>query len=250
LLARTARVLGHTAAAQRYATLAENIRSAWWTEYGDADGVLNRPTQANYARALAFRLAPDALRAKVAQRLVELIRAAKMHVGTGTFGTSILLPVLTDAGYADVAYELLLQDTPPSWFTMIDRGATTIWEMWDGIDENGKAHFSQNHFALGSVISHFHTHIAGIRLDRNVPAYRRFRIAPVPGADLTWAAARLESPYGPIESEWRIGAADRFELQVSVPPGTAADVELPDGTVEVAALGRARFCCHLKSKRG
>jgi alpha-L-rhamnosidase len=249
LLARIARILGHSAAAQRYAALAESIRSAWWTEYGNADGTLRRPTQANYARALAFRLAPDALRAQVAQRLVELIRAAKTHVGTGTFGTSVLLPVLADAGYANVAYELLLQDTPPSWLTMIDRGATTIWEMWDGVDENGQAHFSQNHFALGSVISYFHTHIAGIRLDRNSPAYRRFRIAPVPGGDLRWATARLDSPYGPIESEWRIGADDRLELQICVPPGTAADVELPDGRREVAAPGRARFHCDLESIR-
>ena len=164
LLGRIARVLGDAAAAQRYEALAENIRSAWWTEYGNDDGSLRRPTQANYVRALAFGLAPDEKREKVAQRLVDLIRASGTHVGTGTFGTAFLLPVLADAGHADVAYELLLQDTPPSWMTMIDRGATTIWEMWDGVDEKGKAHFSLNHFSLGSVISFMHTHIAGIRL--------------------------------------------------------------------------------------
>ena len=208
---------------QRYEVLAENIRSAWWTEYGNDDGSLRRPTQANYVRALAFGLAPDDMREKVAQLLVDLIRAAGTHVGTGTFGTAFLLPVLADAGHADVAYDLLLQDTPPSWMTMIDRGATTIWEMWDGVDEKGKAHFSLNHFSLGSVISFMHTHIAGIRLGRDSPAYRRFRVAPVPGGDLTWVRARLESPYGPIESEWRITGDARFELQVTVPPGTAAD---------------------------
>ena len=128
---------------------------------------------------------------------------------------------------------------------MIDRGATTIWEMWNGIDENGKAHFSLNHFSLGSVISFMHTHIAGIRLDRNLPAYRRFRVAPVPGGDLTWVRAHLDSPYGPIESEWTIDGDDRFELQVTVPAGTAADIELPDGRVETAESGRWRFSCNL-----
>jgi alpha-L-rhamnosidase len=245
LLARTARVLGNTGAVQRYGNLAENIRSAWWSEYGNADGSIRRPTQANYARVLAFRLAPDDLREKVAQRLVELIRAADTHVGTGTFGTGILLPVLADAGHADVAYELLLQDTPPSWMTMIDRGATTIWEMWDGVDEHGKAHFSLNHFSLGSVISFMHTHIAGIRLGSDSPAYRRFRIAPVVGGNLTSARARLDAPYGPIESEWRIASDERFELQVTVPPGTAADIRLPDGRTELAAPGRWRFKCDL-----
>jgi alpha-L-rhamnosidase len=248
LLGRTARVLGN-AAAERYETLAENIRSAWWTEYGNADGSIRRPTQANCARALAFRLAPDDMHEKVAQRLVDLIRAADTHVGTGTFGTALLLPVLADAGRADVAYDLLFQDTPPSWMTMVDRGATTIWEMWDGVDENGKAHFSLNHFALGSVISFMHTHIAGIRLGRDSAAYRRFRVAPVPGGDLTWARARLESPYGPIESAWRITSDAQFELQVTVPPGTAAEVRLPDGRVEMAEPGRWQFNSPLNGNR-
>jgi hypothetical protein len=80
-----------------------------------------------------------------------------------------------------------------------------------------------------------------LRLDRDSPAYRRFRIAPVPGGDLTWARARLESPYGPIESEWHITADERFELQVTVPPGTAAEIQLLDGRVEVAGPGQWRF---------
>lgn len=246
LLGRIARVLGDSGAALRYENLAENIRAAWWTEYGNADGSVRRPTQANYARALAFELAPGEMREKVAQRFVELIRAAGTHVGTGTFGTALLLPVLADAGQADVAYDLLLQNTPPSWMTMIDRGATTIWEMWDGVDENGKARFSLNHFSLGSVISFMHTHVAGIRLGGDSPAYRRFRIAPVLGGDLTWVRARLDSPYGPIESEWRIADEERFELQVTVPPGTAADVQLPDGRIEAVGPGRCQFNCNLR----
>jgi alpha-L-rhamnosidase len=68
--------------------------------------------------------------------------------------------------------------------------ATTIWEMWDGVDESGKAHFSLNHFSLGSVISFMHTHIAGIRLGRDSPAYRHFRIAPVQGGDRATARGK------------------------------------------------------------
>jgi hypothetical protein len=148
--------------------------------------------------------------------------------------TAILLPLT------------FTQDTAPSWMTMIERGATTIWEMWDGVDENGKAHFSLNHFSLGSVISFMHTHIAGIRLGRESPAYRRFRVAPVPGGGLIWARARLDSPYGPIESAWRIAGEERFELQVTVPPGTAADIRLPDGRIEVAGPGRRQCSCDLR----
>jgi alpha-L-rhamnosidase len=88
-----------------------------------------------------------------------------------------------------------------------------------------------------------HTHIGGIRLDPDTPAYRRFRVAPVPGGDLTWARARLESPYGPIATYWRKVDDEQFELEVTVPPGTTADVELPGGRVESAGAGQSRFTC-------
>jgi alpha-L-rhamnosidase len=240
LLARIARILGKRGAAEKYEDLAGRTQSAWWTEYGHPDGSLRRPTQANHVRALAFGLAPESLRDKVADQLVATIRAADTHVGTGIFGTAFLLPVLADAGHADVAFELLLRDSAPSWMTMLDRGATTIWEMWDGIDESGEAHFSLNHFSLGAVISFLHTHVAGIRLD-DAPAYRRFRVEPVPGGDLSWASARLESPYGPIETAWHLDRHRRFNLEVTVPPGTSADVRLPDGRHHVVRCGRWQF---------
>ena len=132
---------------------------------------------------------------------------------------------------------------------MLDRGATTIWESWDGVDESGRAHFSLNHFSLGSVISFLHTHVAGIRLDQDVPAYRRFRIAPVPGGSLTWAKAALDSPYGRIESAWRIADERSFELEVVVPPGTNADVLLPDGQHIPVEPGRHRFACRLPPRQ-
>jgi alpha-L-rhamnosidase len=245
LLARMAEALGKDEDAARYGELAEAIRSAWWTEYGNADGAITPATQANHVRALAFGLAPGDLRDAVATRLVGLIHEADTHVGTGTFGTASLLPVLADAGRADVAYQLLLRDTPPSWMTMLDRGATTIWESWDGVDEHGNASFSLNHFSLGSVISFLHTHTAGIRLLDAAPAYRHFRIEPVPGGGLTWATGRLDSPYGRIESAWQIADGRRFQLDVVVPPGTTADVRLPDGQHVETGPGRRRFECRL-----
>ena len=86
-----------------------------------------------------------------------------------------------------MAYELLLQDTPPSWLTMVERGATTVWEAWDGIDEDGVAHDSLNHYSKGAVISFLHRYVAGIQPIDDEVAYRRFRIAPRPGGGITWA---------------------------------------------------------------
>ncbi len=132
LLARIAGLLGRHDEEQRYAALAEATRAAWQAEFVDADGRLTPDTQANHVRALAFDLVPPELRPSVAGRLVELVHEADDHLTTGFLATPFLLPVLADHGHLDVAYTLLFQDTAPSWLAMIDAGATTIWENWDG----------------------------------------------------------------------------------------------------------------------
>jgi len=185
---------------------------------------------------------PEELRPRTARRLVELIREAGTHLGTGFLATPLLLPVLADAGHLDVAYDVLLQDTPPSWLTMVDRGATTVWEAWEGIDADGVAHESLNHYSKGAVISFLHRYVAGIRPDENEVAYRRFRIAPRPGGGIDWAEAVHESPYGRIESSWRI-TERTFRLTATVPAGTTAQVELPDGTVVTQGPGRTEHTC-------
>jgi len=244
LLSRISASTGDHADAERFGLLAERVLHAWRAEYMGQDGSLSPDTQATHVRALAFGLVPDDLRASTAERLVELVRDAGTHVGTGFLATPYLLPVLADTGHLDVAYDLLLQDTEPSWLTMIDRGATTIWEEWNGIDADGKAHASLNHYSKGAVISFLHTHVAGIRPpsdpDSESAGYRRFTIEPRPGGGLAWARAEFESPYGVIGSAWRI-EGDVFVLDVTVPPGTEAEVRLPDGRAFRARPGAHTF---------
>jgi alpha-L-rhamnosidase len=189
-------------------------------------------------RALAFDLVPAELRPAVAERLVELIRKADTHLGTGFLATPYLLPVLADTGHLDVAYELLMQDTEPSWLVMVDRGATTVWERWNGVSADGVPYESLNHYSKGAVISFLHRYTAGIELVE--PAYRRFRIRPRPGGGLTHAEAAHESPYGRIESAWRL-VGDVLHLRVVVPAGTEAEVVLPDGTSQLAGPGEHTF---------
>ncbi|MCL2595319.1 MAG: glycoside hydrolase family 78 protein [Promicromonosporaceae bacterium] len=226
--AKIAEALGRPEDAARYATLAENTRDAWCTEFLAADGRTATDTQAAYVRALAFGLIPDRLREAAAARLVELIRANDTHLSTGFLSTAFLLPVLVDAGHTDLAYELLLRRTPPSWLYMIDHDATTIWEDWEGIDEQG-AHDSLNHYSKGAVAEFLHTHVLGLRQAEDSVAWTQAIIVPVPGGGLTWAKGEHLTPQGLIRVEWQ-QAAGELTVNVELPPATEATVIFPDGT--------------------
>lgn len=234
-LAEIAAILGHTDDAARYAQLAADAADAWRIEFLADDGTVTPSTQATYVRALAFGLVPDELRSRAAERLVELVRGAGDHLTTGFLATPFLLPVLADTGHLDVAYDLLFQDTEPSWLVMVDRGATTVWEEWGGVDADGRPHASLNHYSKGAVISFLHQYVAGIQVVE--PGYRRFRVAPHPGGGITSARAHHDSPHGRIEVSWAT-AGDRGTISVAVPLGTSAEVALPDGSGGELGPGR------------
>ena len=242
LLAKTAQVLGRDADAKHYQDLADHVLEAWRTEFIAPDGSLTPDTQANHVRALAFGLVPEDLVAQTTRRLVQLIRDADTHLGTGFLATPYLLPELARQGHLDLAYELLLQRTPPSWLGMLERGATTVWEFWDGVGEDGTVTGSLNHYSKGAVISFLHRHVGGIRMSEadSAAAYRTFVIQPEPGGGLTSARADLDCPYGRITSSWRIDDGT-FDLTVIVPPGTTATIVLPDGETHEAGAGEHVF---------
>jgi alpha-L-rhamnosidase len=243
VLARAARVLGNRAAATKYEALAGQVLSAWRTEYLDDNGFLGEESQGHYVRALAFGLVPEALAPRTAARLVELIRANGNRLGTGFLATGMLLPVLADHGYPDVAYDLLLSTGTPSWLGMLEAGATTMWEWWDGVTDQG-ARGSLNHYSKGAVGSFLYTHLAGIRLPagpgQEETAYRRVTIAPQPGGGITSASAAVVTPRGRISVAWALEHGE-FTLEVGLPRGVEAAVELPDGSTRLAAGGSHRF---------
>jgi alpha-L-rhamnosidase len=237
-LAEAAALIGQGSDARRYRDLASEVRAAWQAEFVSPDGTVTPSSQANLVRALAFGLVEDSHRDRVAADLVGLVRAAGTHVGTGFLATPFLLPTLAETGHLDVAYDLLLQRTPPSWLAMVDAGATTIWENWEGLDADGKG--SLNHYSKGAAVSFLHEHVAGLRPIRGVPAYRRFQIRPRPGGGLTSAEARLHTPHGQIASSWHLDD-DAFTLEVEVAPGTEAEVTLPDGATCLRGPGVHAF---------
>jgi alpha-L-rhamnosidase len=228
LVAKSCRALGRTEEADRYEQLFENIKAAFNERYVKSDGRIEGNTQCAYAMALKFGLLPDDLQARAAQYLADDIKAKGGHLSTGFVGVSYLLPVLTAAGKGDTAYELLLQDTFPSWLFSVKHGATTIWERWDGwtpekgFQDPGMNSF--NHYSLGSCGEYLFGGIGGIRPAS--PGYKTILIQPNIRNGLTWAKTSYESVNGTIATFWK-RAGNRLDLDVTIPPNTTATVCVP-----------------------
>jgi len=225
-----AKALGKDEEAEAYQALLKDIKNAFMREYVTPSGRLVSSSQTAYVLALNFDMLPEDLRTQAAARLAENVASYKNHLTTGFLGTPYLCHVLTRFGYNDVAYKLLLQDTYPSWLYPVKKGATTIWERWDGIKPDGSFQATSmnsfNHYAYGAIGDWMYKTVAGIRSDIENPGYKKMVIAPQPGGNFTQASAKFESLYGQIQSSWKI-ENDKFILEVAVPPNTTASVVLP-----------------------
>ena len=233
--AEIARVLGRPAPViSHFRDTAAKALAAWQEQYLLPDGSLTQASQANYVRALSFGMIPEELVWASVEHLVKLIEANGNRLATGFLSTPMLLPVLADHGHAELAYQILFQDQQPSWLVMRDRGATTIWEQWHGVDAEGIPHESLNHYSKGAVITFLHQYTAGLKALN--PGYARFAVKPVPTDAIEWVEVSLESPMGLIEVEWR-QRGGVFTLEVTVPPGAEAEVTLPSGKMSVVGAG-------------
>lgn len=176
-------------------------------------------TQTECVLAAHFQLSPNPQ--ATADQLAEMIRNNNMALTTGFVGTPYLLHVLGDYGYADIAYSLLLRKQYPGWLFSVTMGATTVWEHWDGIMENGDFWSpdmnSYNHYAYGAVADWVYGFACGIKTIESHPGYEKVLIAPHPDGRLDWLKASLETRHGLLRSEWKKTAQGwRYEIETPV----------------------------------
>jgi alpha-L-rhamnosidase len=230
IVAKMAHVLKRDEIAARYAGLFKDIKAAFNKAYVTSDGRIQGNTQAGYALALSFDLLDASLRPKAVDHLLEAIQEFKGHPSTGIQSTHRMMLELTRNGRHDEAWRLINLRTVPSWGYMIERGATTMWECWDGYREGRGFHdpvtTSFNHWALGAVGEWVWRELAGINLDEDQPGYGHFTIRPRPCGDLSWVKARYDSIRGRIVSDWE-KRGGLFTLHVEVPVNTTATVYVP-----------------------
>ena len=247
LMARICRALSeqegdtYSKKAEQYEQLCQNIKTEWQGRYLTTSKVPTQATQCGYLMALRYNMLPDEQSiTRTRSYLHRAIVNNAFKLNTGFLGTAILNQTLTENGYNDDAYTLLLQRNDPSWLYSVDQGATTIWERWNSYTvANGYGPVSMNsfnHYAYGVVAEWMFHHMAGIAPDEAQPGFKHFFLQPYPDTRnilrysqkrITSVDADFASDYGSIKAEWQCDGSKEMTYRVTIPAGTTATVKLP-----------------------
>jgi len=240
MVAEAAALTGRTDDAAEFTRLAERTRQAFNRHYVQPDGTVTSDAPSVYALAVVFGLLHEPDLTRAGDRLARLVADNDYRIATGFAGTPYVTDALTLTGHLDEAYRLLMERSCPSWLYSVSMGATTIWERWDSMLPDGSINpgemTSFNHYALGAVVDWMHRTIGGIAPLE--PGYRRVHLAPRPGGGISWASTSLETPHGPVTSQWRLDDGV-LSLDVVLPPGVTGVVSL-EGHPDTEVSGAAR----------
>ena len=197
------------------------------------DLVRKGKTQTALTLILQFGICQEKDRAKYAAQLEELIQKSGGKMTTGFMGTPYLLHALTNNGNVKRAYDLFFRESVPSWLYSVNHGATTMWEHWNGLKEDGSFWSAEmnsfNHYAYGSVGDWIYGVVAGIQVANGGEGYKKICLAPHPDRRLGFVKCNLKTVSGEIVSEWAY-AGDKVTFSFTVPSGVEAEICLPDGT--------------------
>ncbi len=250
MVAKIAHLLGNACDAEKYERLSEKIGLSFCRTFLDEGGHIKNGFQSIYADAIRFGILPEKAHQAAVEDLEKDVDKHNDHLMTGFPGTPHLLFALADCGREDTAFRLLMQESCPSWLYPVKCGATSIWERWDALQEDGSVNEEQvgssnmvsfNHYAYGAVGEFLYSRVAG--LEPVESGYKHFKVAPIAGGGLTCAKACYQSPYGMILVEWAMREDQTFSLFVTVPPNTSATVCLPDKQQFEVGSGEHRYTC-------
>lgn len=239
IMAKTEHLVGTEARADRYQGLAEELRNHLWSTFEHE--ILQ--TTAGCSIALEFEIAPPEARKTVADTLARLATQDRGMISTGFLATPLILHALSKNGHLAAAYQMLLRTEFRSWLYAVGKGATTIWERWDAIREDGSIHtgamdtdsdgqddssmISFNHYAYGAVVDWMYRNIGGLAPDIKQPGFQLVHVAPRPASDVTFANTKIETAYGSVALDWSLYSENLLIADLTVPFGAQAILELP-----------------------
>jgi len=223
ILAKTANLLGKKADFEKYNALALKIKDAINSKYLNKEtGIYASGFQTELSAPLHWGIVPEGLKSKVAENLAKRVIADGKHIDVGLLGTKTILNALSANGYADLAYEVALQKTFPSWGWWIVNGATTLYENWP-IDS--KSDISLNHIMFGEIGAWFYKSLGGIYTDEKEPGFKNIVLKPDFVKGLNSFEASHQGPYGMIVSSWK-RKGKKIEYHVTIPPNSTAELSL------------------------
>lgn len=203
----------------------------------------------SYAIPLAYDMFNAENRIMAQKRLAEKVRASDYKITTGFFGTGLVNPMLSQAGYSSDAYKMMTQTDYPSWLYPVTQGATTVWERWNSYTHKDgfggmNAMNSFNHYSLGSVLGWLYEYALGIRQDTGSVGYKKILIKP-DYAGFESISGGFETPYGRVSCSYKMSNGNVL-LDCEIPIGTSARVVLPDRE-ECVGSGNYSFVSELNS---
>jgi alpha-L-rhamnosidase len=227
-MAAFAEIVGKPDDVRTFTDLAARFRDEIIRKHIAADGTVTGDTQAAYAYITRFGLydptQENLIRGKFQQRMT----TDKHGVRTGFHGTGNLLQGLTAIGLGREAADTILNEEFPGWGCMVKRGATTIWEHWDGKHADGTFPSpkmnSFNHYTFGGCGEWLMAYLVGLKNDS--PGFKSIRVEPTIIPGLTWASGSFESPYGTVSNRWERKGGN-VTMRLIVPPNCTAEVVLP-----------------------
>ncbi|WP_302419715.1 alpha-L-rhamnosidase [Blautia marasmi] len=229
IVSKAARLLGNETAAIQYNALSQRIREEVRAEYFSTNGRCCIDTQTALLLALYFNIAPDEEKTKKMLRKKFLETKGKLQ--TGFVGTPILCNQLTKEGMEHQAYDLLLNEEYPGWLYAVNLGATTIWERWNSLNEDGTVSStgmnSFNHYSYGSIVEWMFRHVAGLNPVEETPGFQKVEIKPVPDIRIGYMNMEYESAAGCYKIYWKAEDESHLSLRLTIPFGCQAELTLP-----------------------
>lgn len=229
IVSKAAGILGAETEKQQYMALSEELRAFIAEEYFSKNGRCCIGTQTALILSLKYHLTANEEWSR--KRLAQLFRKNMDKLETGFVGTPLMCPVLSENGMSSLAYRLLLNEEYPGWLYEINLGATTVWERWNSVLEDGSISStgmnSLNHYSYGSIVEWLFAYSAGIRQAEGSTGFKKAQIAPEVDWNLRKMDAYYNSASGVYRCRWNIIDETHIEIGVTVPFGCEAEVVLP-----------------------
>lgn len=242
LCSKAAGVLRKEADERKWREQAEEIKQAFIKEYFDKEGeLLGNKTQTAYALALFMGLYETEKKAVLVAGLKNALKEYGNHVSTGFVGTGILMQALSENGLQREAYSLLLCEDYPSWLREVNLGATSIWERWNSLKDDGTINDtdmnSLNHYAYGCVAGWMYENLCGFRWTEDGQFYLKMQ----PDNRLSFVKGSYKTVYGECRVQWKYKPSGELIIEVQIPFQAKVSAELPWGEKKELTAGNYRW---------